>query len=107
MEPHGATFKLIDEHWFLQQILATDVDFGYTGIGSIGDRIWYDLDADGVQDAGEPGLANVTVNLLGAGQDGAFGTADDFALTQVTGANGLYVGAYHFAQPGTGRRKNN
>jgi quinoprotein glucose dehydrogenase len=31
VEPRGATFKLVDEHWFLEQILATDVDFGYDG----------------------------------------------------------------------------
>lgn len=31
---------------------------------SIGDRVWQDLDGDGVQDAGEPGMANVTVELL-------------------------------------------
>lgn len=32
--------------------------------GSIGDRVWYDINNDGVQDAGEPGIENVTVNLL-------------------------------------------
>ena len=27
-----------------------DVDFGYTGTGTIGDTLWYDSDGDGVQD---------------------------------------------------------
>ncbi len=46
----------------------TDVDFGYQPatpplLGSIGDFVWQDTNGDGVQDAGEPGIANVTVTL--------------------------------------------
>ncbi|MGH1505186.1 MAG: SdrD B-like domain-containing protein, partial [Acidimicrobiales bacterium] len=44
----------------------TDADFGYQPLGSIGDRVWSDVDGDGIQDAGEPGLAGVTVELLDA-----------------------------------------
>lgn len=33
------------------------------GTASVGDRAWLDVDADGVQDAGEPGLAGVGVYL--------------------------------------------
>ncbi len=36
------------------------------GTNSIGDRIWLDTDADGVQDAGEQGLAGIVVNLIDA-----------------------------------------
>jgi len=32
--------------------------------GSIGDVVWHDLDGDGAQDGNEPGVENVTVNLL-------------------------------------------
>ncbi|MGD8319302.1 MAG: SdrD B-like domain-containing protein, partial [Gemmatimonadota bacterium] len=32
-------------------------------LASFGDRVWLDSDADGIQDAGEPGLEGVTVNL--------------------------------------------
>ncbi len=39
------------------------VDAGMNRLGSIGDRVWVDLDSDGVQGAGEPGLAGVTVNV--------------------------------------------
>jgi hypothetical protein len=42
----------------------TDVDFGYRGTASLGDRVWLDYDVDGVQDAGEIGLNGVTVQLL-------------------------------------------
>jgi hypothetical protein len=37
--------------------------FLYLPVGSIGDIVWYDIDNDGVQDAGEPGIAGVTVTL--------------------------------------------
>ena len=31
---------------------------------TIGDFVWLDTNANGVQDSGEPGIANVPVNLL-------------------------------------------
>jgi uncharacterized repeat protein (TIGR01451 family) len=43
-----------------------DVDAGLYKPASLGDRIWHDLNANGVQDAGEPGLAGLGVTLLGA-----------------------------------------
>ena len=41
------------------------IDFGFNSpcTGSIGDFVWQDLDRDGVQDAGEPGIGGVTVTL--------------------------------------------
>ncbi|MGB1253543.1 MAG: SdrD B-like domain-containing protein, partial [Candidatus Promineifilaceae bacterium] len=38
-------------------------DFGFTLPASIGDYVWYDLDNDGIQDATEQGIANVTIVL--------------------------------------------
>ncbi len=38
-------------------------DFGYQPPGAIGDFVWLDLDQDGVQDSGEPGIAGVTVQI--------------------------------------------
>ena len=58
--------------------------------GTLGDRIWFDVDADGVQDAGEPGLAGVTVNILWAGPDGLLDTADDLGYVATTGSNGMW-----------------
>jgi len=45
------------------------VDFGFMTAcsGSIGDFVWNDLDADGLQGAGEPGIDGVTVTLKDAG----------------------------------------
>ncbi len=50
---------------------------------NIGDRVWRDLDRDGVQDEGEPGLAGVVVLLY----DGAGGLLDAVA----TNHNGYYT----------------
>jgi hypothetical protein len=35
---------------------------------NIGNFVWHDLDADGIQDAGEPGVAGITVQLWNSGQ---------------------------------------
>ncbi len=42
----------------------TDVDFGYRGTGSIGDRLWLDTNGNGIQDAGETGINGATVQLF-------------------------------------------
>ncbi|NNM30872.1 MAG: hypothetical protein HKO57_15235, partial [Akkermansiaceae bacterium] len=41
----------------------TGNDFGYVTGASIGDTVWLDLDGDGTQDPGEPGIPGVTVDL--------------------------------------------
>ena len=45
------------------------IDFGYSSpcTGSIGDFVWHDLNRDGIQDGGEPGIQGVTVLLKDAG----------------------------------------
>ena len=45
----------------------TSIDAGFIANGKVGDTIWDDLDRDGQQDAGEPGIANVPVVLLDLG----------------------------------------
>lgn len=70
---------------------ATNVDFGYVGNASVGDRVWIDQDADGVQDASEPGVPGATVQLRWAGPNGTLDDADDVFFTTTTGANGLYL----------------
>ena len=66
-----------------------DVDFGFRGPGSIGDLLWYDLNADG-SSAGEPGIAGVTVDVTWFGGDDLEGTPDDFTRTTVTDLQGAY-----------------
>jgi hypothetical protein len=73
----------------------TDVDFGYirnAGTGSIGDTVWLDSDKDYVFDAGETGLAGVTLSLYDTGPDGVIGGGDDVLVaTTTTNAAGQYV----------------
>ncbi|WP_319942133.1 SdrD B-like domain-containing protein, partial [Portibacter marinus] len=40
-----------------------DIDAGYSFVASIGDYVWLDADADGIQDDGEEGIGGVTVSL--------------------------------------------
>lgn len=78
-------------------------DFGYnwsptgditggTNQGAIGDRVWIDHDGDGIQDAGETGVAGAEITLYRPGADGLFWTVDDeIAATTTTGASGNYI----------------
>jgi len=66
-------------------------DFGFHGTASIGDIVWWDIDADGGLDAGEPGVAGVTIDLTYAGLDGVFGNGDDLSFSTTTGAGGGYL----------------
>ncbi|MEQ1675371.1 MAG: SdrD B-like domain-containing protein [Chitinophagaceae bacterium] len=66
----------------------TTVDAGYwvttpPGTGKIGDRVWHDVNQNGIQDAGEPSVAGVTVTLYNSG-----GTAIKQATTD---QNGNYI----------------
>ena len=58
------------------------VDFGFVpeNAGKIGDFVWKDLNGNGVQDAGEPGIAGLTVTLSGAA-----------SASTTTDANGGYL----------------
>lgn len=51
---------------------------------SVGDFVWNDLNKDGVQDAGEPGIPGVTVRLVNA-------TTNTVVATTTTDANGYYI----------------
>ena len=60
------------------------VDAGYFQTASIGDRVFADQNANGIQDAGDAGIAGITVNLL---VDGAIVTStatDDQGFYQFT-----------------------
>ena len=59
------------------------VDAGMYQLATVSDFVWVDLDSDGIQDAGEPGLAGVTVNLRN--------TSNVVVGTTVTSGTGSYV----------------
>ncbi len=61
------------------------IDLGVYTLASLGDFVWDDLDGDGVQDVGEPGIENVTVTL----DPGTPGDPSD-DVTDLTDADGLY-----------------
>jgi len=50
---------------------------------NIGNFVWDDLDIDGIHDAGEPGLAGITVQLWNPGKNQMF-------TSTITDANGQY-----------------
>ncbi|MEM7141825.1 MAG: SdrD B-like domain-containing protein [Actinomycetota bacterium] len=78
-----------------------DVDFGFTGSGSLGDYVWYDQNADGVQDGDEVGIDGVDITVEWAGFDGILGddlgtplvdeSADDVTYPTTTAAGGAYL----------------
>lgn len=53
---------------------------------SIGDFVWEDLNANGIQDAGEPGVAGFPVSLVGEDLDG-----NPVSHTTTTDADGKYL----------------
>ena len=59
-------------------------------LASLGDKVFFDDNGDGIQDAGEAGVEGVTVTLTGGGVDGVIGTADDTTDTTTTDADGMY-----------------
>ncbi len=59
---------------------------------TIGDRAWHDLDANGIQDGGEPGLAGVLVLLFTAdGNVAGFDTTDANGIYSFTAPPGDYL----------------
>ncbi len=70
----------------------TDVDFGYRPSLTVGDRVWKDANANGLQDSGEVGISGVTVQLLNSG-----GTVIATTTTNSSGNysfGGLAAGTY-------------
>lgn len=61
--------------------------------GSLGDYVWKDLDDDGIQDANEPGVKGVIVQLLN-GNTGALLSTDTTDANGAYGFTGLDSGSY-------------
>ncbi len=70
----------------------TDVDAGFYRPASLGDKVWLDSNRNGVQDAGEAGVAGVKVILLDA-------SGNPTGITATTDANGNY--SFNDLKPGT------
>lgn len=69
------------------------VDFGYyqAGLGTIGNQVWLDTDQDGLFEAGEEGIENVTIDLIyDANSNGVQDAGDYVIATTATDTNGTY-----------------
>jgi len=69
-----------------------DIDAGVLTLAALGDKVWHDINGDGIQDASDPGVGGVKVQLLNASDDSpvltdAYGTAISIITTA---ADGLY-----------------
>ena len=73
------------------------VDVGIAHFAALGDTVFFDNNGDGVQDAGEAGVANVVVNLLDGNGNPIFDDAG-VAVSTTTDANGNY--AFDELKPG-------
>ena len=91
-DPQGPLDGVADVTLTATSLTNLAADFGYRGPGVVGDRLWFDANADGIQDPGEPGIVGATVTLINVGADGKLGTADDLSEgTVTTGADGIYT----------------
>ncbi len=61
--------------------LNSTIDAAFLLPASVGNFVWNDLDQDGIQDPGEPGIGDVTVTIQGA---------DGFTTTTTTANDGSY-----------------
>ncbi|MCA9926752.1 MAG: hypothetical protein KC421_30500, partial [Anaerolineales bacterium] len=72
------------------------IDFGFIEPLSIGSLVWEDLDGDGVQDGGEPGIGGAAVALLVDNGAGSFVPATDVDGSLIPGQNTPANGTYRF-----------
>ncbi|HSC53703.1 MAG TPA: SdrD B-like domain-containing protein [Phnomibacter sp.] len=93
--PTGLNYAQTDLVTAVANTAITNVDIGLymapVTKRSIGDKIWNDINNNGLQDAGEPGLPSVQVSLYLAGADRIAGTADDvLSANIITDGFGFY-----------------
>jgi uncharacterized repeat protein (TIGR01451 family) len=65
-------------------------DFGFAPAAVIGDRVWLDSDNDGIQDANEDGISNITISLLPPPGIN-LGNGSGVAITTITDSEGNYL----------------
>lgn len=58
------------------------VGAGFHNESTIGNQVWLDLDENGIQDSGEPGLEGILLSL--------YTKSGEFVASQITNYNGLY-----------------
>lgn len=67
------------------------VDFGFFEMLTIGNLIWHDVNSNGVQDIGEPGMpAGIELQLMDSNGDLLLNPETGLPITTTTQANGFY-----------------
>ena len=73
-------------------LINLDQDFGYRGTGTVGDLVWNDLNANGVVDSGEAGIAGVTLDLYwDLNGNGTVDPGEPLVGSTVTNGSGGYL----------------
>ena len=67
-----------------------DVNFGFVKPASVGDKVWMDVNRDGIQDADEPAMPGVTVTLTRADGSAVTDASGNPVAAMTTDANGQY-----------------
>ena len=67
-----------------------DVNFGFVKPASVGDKVWMDVNRDGLQDADEPAMPGVTVTLTRADGTAVTDAEGNPVAAVTTDANGQY-----------------
>jgi hypothetical protein len=73
--------------------LTADSGYSPSSNSAIGDRVWHDVDGDGVQDAGEVGISGVDITVTGTGCAPCTATTSASGFWYVPGltANAIYT----------------
>ncbi len=71
-------------------------DFGFTPLMTLGNLVWKDLDNDGVKDATEVGVGNVTVELYADDGNGVFNKLTDTLINTATTLTVGNIGEFSF-----------
>ncbi|MDW7672044.1 MAG: SdrD B-like domain-containing protein, partial [Bacillota bacterium] len=87
---HTATLAFDEEGLYIVDDL--DADFGFAGVGTIGDYVWRDENGNGQQDDGSTGIPGVTVYLYqDFNQNGQYDPGEILLTTTTTDASGYYL----------------
>lgn len=66
------------------------MDFGFTPLYSLGNRVWFDTDNNSAINGAEVGINNVRVELYLDNGDGVYGSGDVFQAFDTTDSDGYY-----------------
>lgn len=82
----ASTLITLPASTFATQNLNADAGYSLPSNFSIGNRLWHDVDGDGVQDPGEPGIPYVTITVTNGSGTGCAG-----GCTAVTDEGGFWI----------------